>query len=57
MVGVATEPGRGSAMFDSWWRPIAGDTASSAIGKCRPHLGTQACYAIVKKFGNKKGAT
>jgi tRNA A-37 threonylcarbamoyl transferase component Bud32 len=57
MVGIALEPGRGTSMFRSWWKPVAGSTANSALGKCRPALSEAACNAIVTKFEKKKGAS
>jgi hypothetical protein len=57
MVGVALEPGRGTSMFRSWWKPVAGSTANSALGRCRPALSEGACDAVVKKFEAKHPAS
>jgi len=57
MVGVALEPGRGTSMYRSWWRPVAGSTANSALGRCRPALSEEACDAVVKKFEAKQPAS
>jgi hypothetical protein len=45
MLGVATASGRGANLFRNWWSAIKDD-----VGKCRPLLPTNVCYATVQKF-------
>jgi hypothetical protein len=45
MLGVARSSGRGANLFRSWWSAIKDD-----VGKCRPLLPTNVCYATVQHF-------
>jgi hypothetical protein len=50
-VGIARSSIRGANLFSQWWNSVNDD-----IGKCRPKLGETSCFAVVKKFEQKKGA-
>ena len=47
MLGVATASGRGANLFRGWWTAIKDD-----VGKCRPLLAEDTCFATVKHFEN-----
>jgi hypothetical protein len=49
MLGVARTPNRGANLFRSWWGAVKDD-----VGKCRPLLATNVCYATVKHFDKPK---
>ena len=45
MLGVARTPSRGANLFRSWWNAIKDD-----VGKCRPLLAKNVCYATTRHF-------
>jgi serine/threonine-protein kinase len=48
MLGVARTPDRGANLFRSWWNAVKDD-----VGKCRPLLAENVCYATTQKFEKK----
>ena len=49
MLGVASTSNRGANLFRSWWGAVKDD-----VGKCRPLLATNVCYATVQHFEKSK---
>ena len=47
MLGVAEASGRGANIYRGWWTAVKDD-----VGKCRPLIGEDTCFATVKHFEN-----
>lgn len=45
MLGLAREPGRAPTIFGHWWNAV-----NDLLGKCRPKVGQEACFATIKKI-------